>query len=165
MAPWTTTNQPPPIVSHPYISTVQAISNFTCIHCTDRTIKHKQEGPRSSASTMLGCFIPQFIYWACCSPKKIICLQGRCTKSNKICSWLGISEETRIKDLSIEIRNKIVSYIENNIETGDDLRQTLTQVRDNQIKIKCYKGQRAKNKLPRRGQRTHTNSKTSKKLP
>lgn len=86
-------------------------------------------------------------------------------KSNKICFWFGISEKTKIKDLSIEIRNKIVNYIENTIATGDDLRQTLTQVRDNQIKIKCYKGQRAKSKLPRRGQRTHTNSKTSKKLP
>ncbi len=85
-------------------------------------------------------------------------------KSSQICSWLGISEKTKIKDLSIEIKNKIINYIENSAITGDDLRQVLTQVRDNQIKIKCYKGQRAKYKLPRRGQRTHTNSKTCKKL-
>jgi small subunit ribosomal protein S13 len=85
-------------------------------------------------------------------------------KSTEICISLGISDSTKVKELSIEIRNKIVNYIENNIKIGDDLRQKLTQIRDNQIKIKCYKGQRAKYKLPRRGQRTHTNSRTVKRL-
>ena len=42
--------------------------------------------------------------------------------------------------------------------------QKLTQNYEHKIKIKCYKGQRSKLKLPRRGQRTHTNSKTTKKL-
>ena len=86
-------------------------------------------------------------------------------RANQICLFLGISQNTRIKNLSPEIKNKIILYIENNFKIGDDLKQISTQIKENQIRIKCYKGQRAKNKLPRRGQRTHTNSKTVKKLP
>jgi len=82
----------------------------------------------------------------------------------KVCYFFGISEKTQIKELSTEIKNKIILYIENNIIIGDNLKQKLTQIKENQIRIKCYKGQRAKIKLPRRGQRTHTNSKTVKKL-
>jgi len=85
-------------------------------------------------------------------------------KAIQICLFIGISKKTKIKELSAEIKNKIILYIENNIKIGDDLRQILTQIKENQIKIKCYRGQRAKHKLPRRGQRTHTNSQTVKKI-
>ncbi len=85
-------------------------------------------------------------------------------KANEICLFLGISQDTKIKELSPQIKNKIILYIEKSFKIGDDLKQVLTQIKENQIRIKCYKGQRAKYKLPRRGQRTHTNSKTVKKL-
>ncbi len=85
-------------------------------------------------------------------------------KANIICLLFGISEKTKIKELSSELKTKIIYYIESNIKIGDDLKQNLTQIRENQIRIKCYKGQRAKYKLPRRGQRTHTNAQTVKKL-
>jgi|SouAtlMetagenome_1021521.scaffolds.fasta_scaffold03025_7 small subunit ribosomal protein S13 len=85
-------------------------------------------------------------------------------KSIQICTHLGISEKTSIKFLTSEMKNKIVLYIENEIEIGDDLRKTLTQLKENQVRLKCYKGQRAKFKLPRRGQRTHTNAKTTKNV-
>jgi small subunit ribosomal protein S13 len=84
--------------------------------------------------------------------------------SIKICISLGISEKTPIKFLTSEIKNKIILYIENNLKIGDELKQKLTRLKENQIRIKCYKGQRAKFNLPRRGQRTHTNAKTSKKV-
>jgi small subunit ribosomal protein S13 len=85
-------------------------------------------------------------------------------KCAHICLKLGISGKVPIKNLTPEIKNKIISYIEKNIIIGDDLKQTLFQIREEQIKLKCYKGQRAKFKLPRRGQRTRTNAKTVKKF-
>lgn len=83
---------------------------------------------------------------------------------NKICNYLGISLTTKVRQLTPEMKNKIVVYIESNLKIGDDLNQFLAQAKENQMRIKCYKGQRAKFKLPRRGQRTHTNSRTVKKL-
>lgn len=84
-------------------------------------------------------------------------------KSSKICSYFGVSKKTKMKFLTLEIKNKILIYIENNFVVGDDLKQVLTQTKENQIRIKSYKGIRMKFKLPRRGQRTHTNAKTTKR--
>ena len=85
-------------------------------------------------------------------------------KAIEICLSLGISPKTQIKQLSAEIKNKIIIYIEKNIIIGNNLKHNLTQIKENQIRMKCYKVQRAKIKLQRRCQRTHTNSKTVKKL-
>jgi len=86
------------------------------------------------------------------------------SQSTKICNYVGIGINTKIRDLSNELKTKIVLYIENNLTIGDDLRQNIINKKDIQIRIRCYKGQRAKYKLPRRGQRTHTNSRTVRKL-
>jgi small subunit ribosomal protein S13 len=85
-------------------------------------------------------------------------------KCAQICLKLGISKNTPIKLLTTEMKNKIIIYIENNLIIGDDLKQSLIQLKEEQIRLKCYKGQRARYKLPRRGQRTRTNAKTAKKF-
>jgi small subunit ribosomal protein S13 len=85
-------------------------------------------------------------------------------KCSQVCLKLGISKKTPIKELTTEMKNKIILYIENNFIIGDDLKQNLVQLKEEQIRLKCYKGQRAKFKLPRRGQRTRTNAKTAKKF-
>ena len=85
-------------------------------------------------------------------------------QANKICIYLGISAVTKVRQLTPEIKNKIIIYAETNLKLVDELKQYLTQQTENQMRIRCYKGQRAKFKLPRRGQRTHTNSRTVKKL-
>lgn len=84
-------------------------------------------------------------------------------KSSEICSYFGISKKTKVKFLTFEMKNQIIKYVENNIIIGDDLKQNLIRMKENQIRIKSYKGIRAKFKLPRRGQRTHTNAKTTKR--
>jgi small subunit ribosomal protein S13 len=81
----------------------------------------------------------------------------------KVCRSIGISGQTSMKSLSIELKNKIILYIENHFKIGDELRQRLSKIKEAQIRLKCYKGQRARHNLPRRGQRTHTNAKTVKK--
>ena len=40
----------------------------------------------------------------------------------------------------------------------------LSQIKEQQFRLKTYKSQRTRFKLPSRGQRTHTNAKTSKKF-
>ena len=50
-----------------------------------------------------------------------------------------------------------------NIETGKVLKENVKKNILNLIKIKTYKGIRHKTNYPVRGQRTHTNAKTSKK--
>jgi small subunit ribosomal protein S13 len=85
-------------------------------------------------------------------------------QSARITKYIGISLKTRVQYLTAEIKSQIISYIENNIQIGDNLKQVLTQIKERQILLKSYKGQRLTFKLPRRGQRTHTNGKTVKRV-
>jgi small subunit ribosomal protein S13 len=51
------------------------------------------------------------------------------------------------------------------IASGTTLKKNIKANIDKKIKIKSYQGLRHKNKLPVRGQRTHTNAKTQKRMP
>jgi len=84
--------------------------------------------------------------------------------SGKLCRFLGLSEKILVKCLTPEMKNKIIAYVEVNIKNGEELKQDLNKRKEHQIKIKCYKGQRARFRLPKRGQRTHTNARTAKVL-
>lgn len=85
-------------------------------------------------------------------------------KTLQILNLFGISKTTTINALSSPLKNKIIIYIEKNININEDLKQKLTQLKEQQQRLKTYKGQRSRFKLPRRGQRTHTNAKTAKKF-
>jgi small subunit ribosomal protein S13 len=104
------------------------------------------------------------------SEKKPICsalqdIYGIGRKRTKfLCQKFGIKEETKLKDLPKETQFKIVNFIEKEYLIGNELKKFLIQVNEDYIKTKTYKGSRIKNKLPRRGQRTHTNSKTTKSI-
>lgn len=69
-----------------------------------------------------------------------------------------------MNNLSVILRNQILVHIEKNIKINEDLKQTLAQLKEQQQRLKTYKGLRSQFKLPRRGQRTHTNAKTAKKF-
>jgi len=81
-----------------------------------------------------------------------------------LCQKFGIKMKTRFKDLPKETHFKIVNFIEKEYLIGNDLKKFLIQINEDYIKTKTYKGSRIKNKLPRRGQRTHTNSRTIKSI-
>jgi small subunit ribosomal protein S13 len=85
-------------------------------------------------------------------------------RSNKVRREFGICSETKLNQLPKEIQNKIINFIEKEYLIGNDLKKILIQTNNDYIKIRSYKGSRIKNRLPRRGQRTHTNSKTIKKI-
>lgn len=85
--------------------------------------------------------------------------------SKMICQNLGLTENIRIFDLTKEQKNKLVRYIENsNFLIKSDLIRSIGDFRNHLINIRTYRGLRTQQGFPSRGQRTHTNSKTAKKL-
>ena len=84
--------------------------------------------------------------------------------SKKICKHLGFSVYMRIEDLNKSQSRSILDLINKlNITTSYDLSKRINLNKKLLIEIKCYRGIRLNSKLPVRGQRTHTNSKTCKK--
>ena len=71
-----------------------------------------------------------------------------------------IKIDKRAKDLTPEEVNKIQSIIEKQYKVEGELRQAVRQNISRLRDIKCYRGARHSKKLPVRGQRTKTNSRT-----
>jgi small subunit ribosomal protein S13 len=86
-------------------------------------------------------------------------------KSKFLCKSLGFSDNYLIKNLSKEQINRIIKFVESsNILIESDLKKKNLLILKNLISIKSYKGLRRYQGLPVRGQRTHTNGNTSKKI-
>jgi len=82
-----------------------------------------------------------------------------------ICKKLGFALNLKIKDLSKEQVNKLLKTVESlNLELASDLKKLKLLTVKNLISIKSYRGLRRTQGLPVRGQRTHTNARTSKKI-
>jgi len=86
---------------------------------------------------------------------------GRST-SIKICSELGLSPDTKVRDLTDEEVTKLRNYIDQNLEVEGDLRRERQQAIKRLIEIACYRGIRHRRGLPVNGQRTKTNARTRK---
>jgi small subunit ribosomal protein S13 len=86
---------------------------------------------------------------------------GRST-SLKICTDLGLSPETKVRDLTDEEVTKLRNYIDQNLEVEGDLRRERQQAIKRLIEIACYRGIRHRRGLPVNGQRTKTNARTRK---
>lgn len=83
---------------------------------------------------------------------------GRAT-AKKILTDLGVDHGVRVADLAEEVENKIRSVIESMKIEGDLSRETAQNIK--RLKdIHSYRGIRHVKKLPVRGQRTKTNSRT-----
>ena len=81
-----------------------------------------------------------------------------------ICKKLGFSSNLKISNLNNEQIIKLVKGIENsNLKLTNELKKAQIFNLKKLIDIKCYAGLRRIKGLPVRGQRTHTNSKTSKR--
>ncbi len=82
------------------------------------------------------------------------------TTSQAILEAIKIDPAKRTKDLDPEETNKIKDYIEKNLKIEGELRQ-LVRANISRLKdIQSYRGSRHARKLPVRGQRTKTNSRT-----
>jgi small subunit ribosomal protein S13 len=80
--------------------------------------------------------------------------------SKKILTETNIDPNKRTKDLNSDELNKIKNWIESHIKIEGALRQEIRQNINRLKEINCYRGVRHIKKLPVRGQRTKTNSRT-----
>ena len=86
---------------------------------------------------------------------------GRST-AKQIASELGISQDTKVRDLTDDEVTKLRTYIDSNLEVEGDLRRERTQAIKRLSEIGAYRGIRHRRNLPVHGQRTKTNARTRK---
>ena len=82
--------------------------------------------------------------------------------SQALLAKAGISEDTRIKDLTEEEVSKLRQLIEEDHMVEGDLRREIALNIKRLKEIGCYRGIRHRKGLPVRGQKTKTNARTRK---
>jgi small subunit ribosomal protein S13 len=85
-------------------------------------------------------------------------------QSKKICKNIGINPQITLNKLKNNHVNRLINYINKNLKVEHLLKKIKTEKLNELIEIKSNRGIRQSQGLPVRGQRTHTNAKTSKKL-
>ncbi len=80
----------------------------------------------------------------------------------KIATELGLSPDTKVRDLTDEEVTRLRAYIDENLEVEGDLRRDRQQAIKRLSEIGAYRGIRHRRGLPVRGQRTKTNARTRK---
>jgi small subunit ribosomal protein S13 len=86
---------------------------------------------------------------------------GRST-ANEVLAALGLSPDTKVRDLTDEEVTKLREYIDGNLQVEGDLRRERTQAIKRLGEIGSYRGIRHRRNLPVNGQRTKTNARTRK---
>ena len=86
---------------------------------------------------------------------------GRST-SQEICDNVGISRDTRVRDLTDEEVAQLRTYVDQNVKVEGDLRREIAANIKRKVEIGTYEGLRHRRGLPVRGQRTRTNARTRK---
>jgi small subunit ribosomal protein S13 len=84
------------------------------------------------------------------------------TISKEICKNLIIDESLKVKDLNNDQLVMLRELIEKNYKVEGDLRREINFNIKKKKDIKCFQGLRHINKLPVRGQNTHSNARTRK---
>ena len=84
------------------------------------------------------------------------------SKAQDVCNALGLSLDTKVRDLTDEEVTKLREYIDGNLQVEGDLRRERTQAIKRLGEIGAYRGIRHRRNLPVNGQRTKTNARTRK---
>jgi small subunit ribosomal protein S13 len=82
--------------------------------------------------------------------------------AGKICQKTGISESTRVKNLTDQELITLRNIIEQEYKVEGDLRREVNLNIKKKKDIRCYQGLRHIKSLPVRGQNTHSNARTRK---
>jgi small subunit ribosomal protein S13 len=82
--------------------------------------------------------------------------------AQRMCADLGISPNTRVRDLTDEEVNKLRGWVDQNVTVEGDLRREVQTDIKRKIEIGCLQGIRHRKGLPVRGQRSKTNARTRK---
>jgi small subunit ribosomal protein S13 len=84
------------------------------------------------------------------------------TRAKEICDGVGISRDTRVRDLTEEEVAQLRTYVDGNLKVEGDLRREVAADIKRKVEIGSYEGLRHRRGLPVRGQRTRTNARTRK---
>jgi small subunit ribosomal protein S13 len=84
------------------------------------------------------------------------------TRSKEVCDGVGISRDTRVRDLTEEEVAQLRTYVDNNLKVEGDLRREVAADIKRKVEIGSYEGLRHRRGLPVHGQRTRTNARTRK---
>src|SRR5579864_5361210 len=84
------------------------------------------------------------------------------TSALKICAELGLSPDTKVKDLTDEETTRLQRHIDANLQVEGDLRRERSQAVKRLQEIGSYRGLRHRRGLPVHGQNTKTNARTRK---
>ncbi len=84
------------------------------------------------------------------------------TTARRVCAELGLSPDTKIRDLTDEEITKLQRHIDGTLQVEGDLRRERSQAVKRLQEIGAYRGQRHRRGLPVNGQRTKTNARTRK---
>jgi small subunit ribosomal protein S13 len=84
------------------------------------------------------------------------------TRSKEVCEAVGISPDTRVRDLTDEEVAQLRTYVDQNLKVEGDLRREIAANIKRKVEIGSYEGLRHRRGLPVRGQRTRTNARTRK---
>ena len=82
--------------------------------------------------------------------------------ARKIAEQVGVSPETKVKDLTDAEVTKLRTYIDENLQVEGELRRERQQAIKRLGEIGAYRGIRHRRGLPVNGQRTKTNGRTRK---
>ena len=84
------------------------------------------------------------------------------TTAQQVCDGVGVSVDTRVRDLTDEEVARLRSWIDQNVKVEGDLRREVAQNIKRKMEIGSYAGLRHRRGLPVRGQRTRTKARTRK---
>jgi small subunit ribosomal protein S13 len=82
--------------------------------------------------------------------------------ARQICAALGVSPDTKVRDLTEDEVTALRTYIDTNLQVEGDLRRERTNAIKRLSEIGAYRGVRHRRGLPVNGQRTKTNARTRK---
>ena len=84
------------------------------------------------------------------------------SKAREICAALGLSPDTKVRDLTEDEVTALRNHIDSNLQVEGDLRRERTNAIKRLSEIGSYRGVRHRRGLPVNGQRTKTNARTRK---
>jgi small subunit ribosomal protein S13 len=84
------------------------------------------------------------------------------SSARQVCAALGLSLDTKVRDLTDEEITKLREHIDTNLQVEGDLRRERSQAIKRLGEIGAYRGVRHRRGLPVNGQRTKTNARTRK---
>ncbi|MFN7707094.1 MAG: 30S ribosomal protein S13 [Sphingobacteriia bacterium] len=84
------------------------------------------------------------------------------TSAEKFCQKVGVSEETRVNQLTEDQLVRIREIIDTDYLVEGDLRREVSMSIKRLMDMACYRGLRHRKGLPVRGQRTHPKARTRK---